>query len=76
MCECIAWLVLPPIGQYTLETAKRPMIYAIFRALSGIALAAPPSSPSAPLPLDTSSAASHTPLIVNLCVCVCVLIVC
>lgn len=40
------------------------MIYAIFRTLSGIALAAPLPS----LPTDTSSAASHTPLIVYLCV--------
>lgn len=41
------------------------MIYAIFRTLSGIALAAPFP---APFPSDTSSAASHTPLIVYLCV--------
>lgn len=40
------------------------MIYAIFRTLSGIALAAPLP---APFPSDTS-AASHTPLIVYLCV--------
>lgn len=68
----IGWfVVLPPIGQYTLETAKRPMIYAIFHTLSGIA---PAHLPNPHLSLLILLLHPHPPnsytVFVSVCVCV------